>query len=218
MAPVRAEKPASGTDTIRKLWPSDVAAYRAHLLRLDPEARYSRFGTVMTDDVTAEHANACFGADTLVFGCFIAGKIRGAAELHLLTGASGLRNGTAEAAFSVEQRWRHDGVGSALVERLILAAQSRAVRSLVITCLPQNVAMQNLAKKYGARLKCDTDEVTGKIKVELPTPQTLLTELFEESLDFASALFDLQRRILPPVAPVAILARRKHCELGSFYM
>lgn len=197
MAPLRHEKLASGTDTIRRLWPSDASAYRAHLLRLDPEARYSRFGTVMIDDVVAEHANACFAADTLVFGCRVGGKIRGAAELHLLTGASGLRNGTAEAAFSVEKRWRHGGVGSALVERLILAARSRGVRSLVITCLPQNVAMQNLAKKYGATLKCETDEVTGKIRVELPTPQTMLTEFVEESLDFASALFDLQKRILP---------------------
>lgn len=198
MAPARPEQRASDSDHIRRLWPSDVAAYRAHLLRLDSEARYSRFGTVMADDVVAEHANACFAADTLLFGCFVGEKIRGAAELHLLTAPGGLRDGNAEAAFSVEKRWRHSGVGSALVERLILAAGSRAIRSLVITCLPQNVAMQNLAKKYGATLKCETDEVTGKIKVELPTPQTVLTEFVEESLDFASALFDFQKRVLPP--------------------
>ena len=185
---------------IRRLWPSDVAAYREHLLRLDSDARYSRFGTVMTDDVLAEHANVCFGADTLVFGYFAGEKIRGAAELHVLATVAGIRSREGEAAFSVEKRWRHSGLGSALVERLILAARNRGLRTLVITCLPQNFAMQKLAKKFGATLKFETDEVTGKIKVELPTPQTILTEFVEELLDFATALFDLQKRILPSPA------------------
>ncbi len=185
------------TDHMRRLWPVDFAAYRAHLLRLDREARYSRFGAAMTDHVVADHANACFAPDTLIFGYFIGAKIRGAAELHLLPATSGLRPREAEAAFSVEKRWRDDGVGTALVERLILAARNRGLRSLLISCLPQNVAMQNLARKFGATLKCETDEVTGKIRIELPTPQTLLSEFVEDSLDFASALFDFQKRILP---------------------
>lgn len=37
---------------IRRLWPSGVVAYREHLLRLDDDdARCSRFGTVMLDEV-----------------------------------------------------------------------------------------------------------------------------------------------------------------------
>jgi GNAT superfamily N-acetyltransferase len=186
---------------IRRLWPSDVAAYRAHLLRLETEARYSRFGTVISDSVVAEHANVCFGADTLAFGCFVEGEIRGAAELHMLVSPPSLRPRDAEAAFSIEKPWRHTGLGTALVERLILAARNRGLRTLVISCLPQNFAMQNLAKKFGATLKCETDEVTGKIKVELPTAQTIFSEFVEDSLDFASAVIDLQKRIFHFPAP-----------------
>jgi hypothetical protein len=42
--------------------------------------------------------------------------------------------------------------------------------------------------------------VTGKITIKLATPQTILVELVEDSLDFATALFDLQKRIFhaPP--------------------
>lgn len=186
---------------IRRLWPSDVSAYRDHLLRLDADARYSRFGTVMTDEVVAEHANTCFAADTLLFGYFVDGVIVGAGELHVLAPnmlAPGVAPREGEAAFSVEKPWRHGGLGSALVARLILAARNRGLRNLVITCLPQNFAMQKLAKKFGAKLKFETDEVTGKITVELPTPQTILTEFVEESRDFATALFDLQKRVFPP--------------------
>ncbi len=179
----------------RRLWASDVAAYREHLLRLDNDGRYSRFGTVMSEDVLADHANACFGADTLVFGYFFEGTIRGAAELHVLDPGARVYMREGEAAFSVEKAWRHGGLGTALVERLILAARNRGLRMLVISCLPQNFAMQHLARKFGATLKCETDEVMGKITVQLPTPQTILAEFVEESCDFASALFDLQKRI-----------------------
>lgn len=190
-------------DRIRRLWPSDVTAYREHLLRLDSDARYSRFGTVTTDAVLAEHANACFSADTLVFGYFAGAAIRGAAELHVLDSSAGVYTREGEAAFSVEKPWRHTGLGSTLVERLILAARNRGLRMLVISCLPQNFAMQKLAKKFGATLKFETDEVTGKITVQLPTPQTILTEFVEELLDFATALFDLQKRIFPSPPPAS---------------
>jgi RimJ/RimL family protein N-acetyltransferase len=187
---------------IRRLWPSDVGAYCEHLLRLDDDARYSRFGTVMSDEVLAAHANGCFRPDTLVFGYFFEGVIRGVAELHILAPGARACTRTGEAAFSVEKAWRHSGLGSAFVERLIFAARNRGLRSLVISCLPQNLAMQNLAKKFGARLKFETDEVTGKIIVELPTVLTILAEFVEESLDFTTALFDLQKRIFHPTAPV----------------
>ena len=192
---------AGGAAQIRRLWPSDVAAYRAHLLRLDSAARYSRFGAVLSDGVLVDHADACFSAQTLVFGYFAAGMIRGAAELHSLDPGARIDLREGEAAFSVEKRWRHSGLGSALVERLILAARNRGLRMLVIICLPQNFAMQKLAKKFGAALKFETDEVMGKITVQLPTPQTIFTEFVEDSLDLASAWVDLQKRIFRSPAP-----------------
>jgi hypothetical protein len=66
--------------------------------------------------------------------------------------------------------------------------------------------MQRLAKKFGATLSFETDEVTGKITVKLPTPQTILTEFVEETRDFASAWFDLRKRFFPAPAPTRRLA------------
>lgn len=185
---------------IRRLWPSDVAAYRAHLLRLDSDARYSRFFTAASDKVVAEHANRCFGADTIVFGFFVGDQIRGAAELHILRSPAGLREREAETAFSIEKPWRHVGLGGALIKRLMTAASSRGIRSLIVSCLPQNFAMQKLAKKFGVVMRSESDEVMGRLKVQFPTAQSFLAEFIEESCDFATALFDLQRRIFPSVA------------------
>lgn len=193
---------ASAVGRIRRLWPSDVAAYRAHLLRLDSDARYSRFLAFMSDAVVAAHANSCFGADTSVFGFFVDGEIRGAVEMHQLTSPGGVRISEAETAFSIEKAWRRKGIGSALLDRVILAARNRGLQAVIVTCLPQNSAMQNLAKKFGAVLHSEPDEVSGKIKVALPTAQTILTEFVEESFDLATALLDLQGRIFPAAAPV----------------
>ena len=196
MAPAASSNSLAGEAAhIRRLWPSDAAAYREHLLRLDEPTRYSRFGAVMSEAVLADHANACFGAETLVFGYFVEGMIRGAAELHILDPDAHIYMREGEAAFSVEKHWQHRGLGSALVARLILAARNRGLRTLVISCLPGNFAMQNLAKKFGATLEFETDEVMGNITVQLPTPQTIFAEFVEDSLDFATALLDLQKRI-----------------------
>jgi RimJ/RimL family protein N-acetyltransferase len=191
---------------IRRLWPSDVGAYRAHLLRLDSDARYSRFFAFVSDEVVAEHANRCFGGDTLVFGFFVDGEIRGAAELHILRSPAGLREREAETAFSIEKPWRHIGLGAALLQRLMSAASSRGMRVLIISCLPQNFAMQSLAKKFGVAMNSESDEVMGRLKVQFPTAQSFLAEFIEESCDFATALIDLQRRIFPSVATLRLAA------------
>ena len=36
--------------SIRKLWVADTAAFRDHLLRLDPQTRRNRFGMAASDD------------------------------------------------------------------------------------------------------------------------------------------------------------------------
>lgn len=183
---------------LRRLWPSDVADYREHLLRLGKMARYSRFYTIVSDDVIARHVDKCFGPDCLVYGYFVDGILRGAAELHILEPGATKFTGKAEAAFSVERNWRHSGVGSILMERVMSAARNRGLRKVVITCLLQNFAMQSLARKYGANLTYDHDEVTGEFAVRVPSPRSIFNEIVDDSLGFATAVFNLQNRILHP--------------------
>ena len=67
---------------IRRLWPSDMEAFRDHLLRLDPHSRHERFGGGMSDDFLVRYAEHCFGQGDLVYGAFIDGHMCGAAELR----------------------------------------------------------------------------------------------------------------------------------------
>ncbi|MGO9007110.1 MAG: N-acetyltransferase family protein [Beijerinckiaceae bacterium] len=183
-------------ERIRRLWPSDVADYREHFLRLDSRARYSRFCTLMSDDVIIRHAEKCFGSDCLIYGLFVDGVLRAAAELHVREPGATKSTGEPEATFSVEKEWRHKGIGGILMERVIRAARNRGFRKVVITCLPQNFAMQSLAQKFGANLSFGSSEVTGQFALRIPTLRSIFDEIVDDSLGFAAAILNQQNRML----------------------
>jgi GNAT superfamily N-acetyltransferase len=180
---------------IRKLWIGEVGRYRAHLLRLDAESRRSRFGGAVSDEFLRNYVELSFGLDAVVHGFFADGMLRGAAELRPL--GPGLAE-EAEAAFSIERPWQSHGVGSALLQRTLLAARNRGIKSLHMSCLAENRRMQQLARKFDAELSFDFGSVVGEVEQPLPTPLSLMREFLADSTGFATAMLDVQKRLLKP--------------------
>jgi GNAT superfamily N-acetyltransferase len=178
---------------IRKLWIGETAKYREHVLRLDPESRRNRFAGGVSDDFIRDYVDLAAGLDAVVHGFFIGGTIRGVAELRPL-GAHLPRQ--AEAAISVEKPWQSHGVGSALLRRTLLAARNRGFRLLHMACLADNRRMQQLARKFDAELSFDFGAVVGEVEASRPTPLSLMRELVSDSHGFATAMLDLQTRML----------------------
>ncbi len=106
--------------TLRKLWIADAKALRAHLKRLDPEARRLRFGGVSADEFIDAYVDTAFRLDAMIFGIFMDGEIRASAELRSIFGGA---TPDAEAAFAVEAEWQDQGFGSELMDRILTAAQ-----------------------------------------------------------------------------------------------
>ncbi len=177
---------------VRKLWGADVEAYRDHLLRLDPESRRNRFGGGVADEFIRRHAEATFQPENVLYGFFVNGTLRGAAELRPFDGGGG----QAEAAFSIEQPWQSHGVGTELLERVLLAARNRGIKQLHITCLLDNHRMQQLARKFDAELRRDYDSVVGEVEAPYPTPMSLMREMIADGAGLAKALLDAQTRLL----------------------
>lgn len=178
---------------IRKLWIGETEEYCGHLLRLDAQSRCNRFGGGVADAFIRNYVDLSVSLDTVVHGCFIAGALRGAAELRPL-GARLPRQ--AEAAFSVEKPWQSHGVGSALLARTLLAARNRGFRRLRMACLADNERMQQLARKFDAELSFDFSSVVGEVESSRPTPLSLMRELLTDGHGFAAAMLDLQSRLL----------------------
>jgi GNAT superfamily N-acetyltransferase len=178
---------------IRKLWVGEGAIYREHVLRLDAKSRHSRFGGGVSDAYIETYLNFSLADDAIVHGCFIDGALRGAAELRSL--GSGRRH-EAEAALSVEKPWQSHGVGSALLSRTLLAARNRGFRRLHMACLADNERMQQLARKFDAELSVEFGSVIGEVAPSRPTPLSLMREMLTEGHGLATAMLDLQSRML----------------------
>ena len=180
---------------IRKLWIGEAARYRDHLLRLDQASRHSRFGGGVSDEFIRNYVSTTFGLSAVVHGFFVDGALRGAAELRPL-GAAFRRE--AEAAFSIETPWQSHGVGSALLGRTLLAARNRGIKTLHMACLANNRRMQELARKFAAELSFDFGNVVGEVAAARPTPLSVLRELVADNHGFATAVLDVQSRLLKP--------------------
>jgi GNAT superfamily N-acetyltransferase len=178
---------------IRKLWIGETDKYREHVLRLDPQSRRNRFGGGVSDAFVCRYIDLSIARDAIVHGCFIDGVLRGAAELRPL-GLNMPRQ--AEAALSVEKLWQSHGVGSALLARTLLAARNRGFRLLHMACLAENERMQQLARKFDAELSLDFGGVVGEVESSRPTPLSLMRELLSDGHGLATAVLDMQSRML----------------------
>ena len=184
---------------IRRLWPADKESFRDHLLRLGSRSRHERFGGGMSDDFLVRYAENCFGKGDLVYGAFVDGKMVGAGELRSNRAiwseqAPFGRDIHAEAAFSVEEGYRRRGIGEKLFKRIRRAATNHGVETIEIVCLPENVGMQNLARKFSAHFTFEENWLTGSLTARPPTAFSLIREASGDALDFGAALFDAHWR------------------------
>jgi GNAT superfamily N-acetyltransferase len=181
--------------TIRKLWPGETDAYRDHLLRLDHESRHRRFSGAVADEVIARHAATAKGLGVVVHGFFVDGVVRGAAELRQ---SGSLFSHEAEAAFSIEQPWQSHGVGTELLERTLLSARNRGIKSLRMDCLAENRRMQQLARKFDAEFSFDFGSVVGEVDPPRSTALSLLREVMADTHAIAGRVFEVQARLFGP--------------------
>lgn len=180
---------------IRKLWIGEAGLYRNHLLRLDRDSRHNRFGGAVSDEFIENYVTTTFGLNAVIHGFFIDGVLRGAAELRPL-GPGFARE--AEVAFSIETEWQSHGVGSALLERTLLAARNRTIKTLHMACLANNRRMQDLARKFEAELSFDFGSVVGEVVAPRPTPLSVMREIVADGHGFATAMLDVQSRMMRP--------------------
>ncbi len=72
-----------------------------------------------------------------------------------------------------------------------------------MACLANNRRMQELARKFAAELSFDFGDVVGEVAAARPTPLSMLRELVADNCGFATAVLDVQSRLLKtqPSAP-----------------
>jgi hypothetical protein len=67
-----------------------------------------------------------------------------------------------------------------------------------MACLADNRRMQQLALKFDAELTFDFGSVVGEVEAAHPTPLSVMREFVVDSTGFATAMLDVQSRLIRP--------------------
>ncbi|MEN3792819.1 GNAT family N-acetyltransferase [Fulvimarina sp. MAC3] len=172
--------------TIRRLHPGENDLFLAHLERLDPQARRSRFGHLVGEKFLKSYAGRSLADDTVVEGLFVQGVLRGVAELRL----SSDDKQEAEAAFSIETAFQGKGHGGRLFKLVVDAARNRGVTQLRIQCLRENSRIRALALRHGATLIAHGEELVAELPAHPADLASVRTELRQEAEALAHVFFE----------------------------
>jgi GNAT superfamily N-acetyltransferase len=174
---------------VYRLMAYEYPRYRTHLLALDPESRYTRFGYPATDELINRLCDK-------IEANYQHHKIFAIEDEDLNIVAVGhiaLEGGETELAFSVLKEHRQKGMGSALMARCIRWCQNRNIKGGSMVCLSTNTAIKQLAKKHGVIVN-DGPESFANISIPEATPGSVVDEVVTSNLANFDHLGKLQRK------------------------
>lgn len=150
---------------VRSLGPRHRSRILAHLLSLNADDRYLRFGYPSSDAHIERYVERLdFDRDEL-FGVFNR-RLELVAMAHLAyLDATGHGPSMAEFGVSVLSRGRSRGIGSRLFERACLHARNRGIHTLIVHALSENLAMLKIARRAGAQVGRDGPDATAMLQL-----------------------------------------------------
>ncbi|HVZ44094.1 MAG TPA: GNAT family N-acetyltransferase [Ramlibacter sp.] len=175
----KAEAPA--IVPIRSLGPGHRERLATHLIALDADDRYLRFGYPASDEQIRGYVDQLdFDRDD-IFGIYNR-KLELIAWAHLAYLRDANSPSCAEFGVSVLAKARGRGYGSRLFDRAIVHARNEGVEMLFIHALSQNVAMIRIARKAGATLERAGAETEMYLRLPPATLDSRMSEIVDEQL------------------------------------
>ena len=166
---------------IRSLGPRHRARITAHLLALDVDDRYLRFGYPATDAQISKYVDMLDFEQDEVFGIFNR-RLELIAMAHLAHSVIGPDKHAAavsEFGVSVLKQGRGRGFGRRLFEHAMLHARNRGVETLLIHALSENTAMLKIVRNAGAKVVREGAESDAWLKLPPDTLASHMGELVE---------------------------------------
>ena len=181
MAPLQEIKPAPVIVPIRSLGPGHRERIARHLLALDPDDRYLRFGYAANDEQIRRYvAGLDFERDD-IFGIYNR-KLELIAMAHLAFSKDPQASSCAEFGVSVLAKARGRGYGSRLFERAVIHARNEGVDLMFIHALSENTAMLKIARNAGATLERAGSETEAHLRLPPATLDSRMSEMAMEQI------------------------------------
>jgi GNAT superfamily N-acetyltransferase len=163
--------------------------YRKHLLALDIDSRYLRFGYHITDETINTLCNM-FEENFHRHRVFIIEDdnldVVGAGHISL-------EGRPIELAFSVLKSYQGKGMGHSLMSRVVEWCQNRGIKAGCMICLKHNAAIKKLAAKHGI-LVSDGGETLADIQIPDVNAVSLIHEAVDNGISKLDHLGKLQRK------------------------
>jgi RimJ/RimL family protein N-acetyltransferase len=152
-----------------------------HLLSLDENDRYLRFGYMANDEQITRYVDGLNFERDGVYGIFDRGlKLVAVAHLAFAQGAD--HGSCAEFGVSVSREARGRGYGGGLFERAAQHARNQGVSMLFIHALTENTPMLRIARSAGASVERDGSETEAYLKLPPPNLDSQLAEMVENRM------------------------------------
>jgi GNAT superfamily N-acetyltransferase len=181
------------TVPIRSLGPSHRSRIGQHLLDLDADDRYLRFGYQATDEHIGRYVEGLNFERDEIFGIYNR-RLDLIAVAHLAFSHDPTHRACAEFGVSVVRRARGRGYGARLFDRAVMNARNEGVDLMFIHALSENSAMLSIARKAGATLERAGSETDAYLRLPPATLDSRMTEIVEEQLAKADFQLKLQAR------------------------
>lgn len=163
--------------------------YRTHLLALDNESKYLRFGYQIPNETINTlcdgfeenfHRHRVFVIEDDNLDVVGAGHI-------------GLEGRSVELAFSVLKQHQGRGMGHSLMSRVVEWCQNRGLKTGCMVCLKRNEAIKKLAKRHGILIN-DGPETLADIQIPDANAVSIMHEAAVNNIAKFDHLGKLQRR------------------------
>jgi GNAT superfamily N-acetyltransferase len=169
----------------KRLGERDRGAIAQHLLQLNADDRYLRFGHAASDEQIERYVNKLrMGSDQLI-GVYNR-QLQLVAMVHLAGPTVDVAVDEAELGISVSAHLRGKGYGKRLFEHAMLLCRNRGITTLRIHALSENRVMLHLAQSAGAQVERDGSEAEAVLKL----PRSNVATWWEAWLEDRAAYLD----------------------------
>ena len=180
---------------IRSIGPSERERLARHLLALEKQDRYLRFGYAASDEQIRRYVTGLDFERDDIFGIYNR-KLELIAMAHLAYSVDPQRAFCAEFGVSVLPHARGRGYGARLFDRAVMHARNQGVTMIFIHALTENTTMLGIARKAGATVMRDGSESEAHLSLPPANLDTHVTELVEQNLAEADYLVKAQGKRL----------------------
>ena len=166
---------------IRSLGENHRERIAQHLMSLNEDDRYLRFGYVARDAQIRKYVETLNFERDDIFGIYNR-RLELLAVAHLAYAKAHGYEKCAEFGVSVLSSARGRGYGARLFERAAMHASNEGVRMMFIHALSENAPMLKIARNAGARVQRDGTESEAYLMLEDASIDSRVTEMLEEQI------------------------------------